>query len=63
MLKHYFQETMSDSQISRVIHAVEEQKVELTPAQVEQIAAEHESIESMVTAIEDSARPKIQFKA
>ena len=53
MLEHYFQLEVSASQAERVKKAVNDPpSLKLTPAQVEQMASEHEDIEDMIDAIE-----------
>jgi ATPase family associated with various cellular activities (AAA) len=61
MLGHFFQKRLSPEHCSRVENAICE-GLELTPAQVEQMASEHEDVETMVGAIEEMARPRVQFK-
>lgn len=53
MLEHYFQVKISVRQTERLKHAVNEPPLlKLTPAQVEQLACEHEEVEDMISAIE-----------
>lgn len=58
MLEHYFQTKLSEALRNRVIKAVEgdsvnfRPKLEMTPAQIEQLSAEHEEIEDMICALE-----------
>lgn len=61
MIEHFFQTQLSPSQGSRVEIAVLD-GLELTPAQVEQLAAEHEDIDSMVAVLEEKAKPRLQFQ-
>ena len=54
MLEHYFQIGLDDKQIERMRNAIEDPPaLKLTPAQVEQMACEHESVEDMMDAIEE----------
>ena len=56
MLEHYFQEKLSDDLRERVEDAIsggsEGVAMKLTPAQLEQLTAEHDEIEGMVEAPE-----------
>jgi len=53
MLEHYFQLELTESQVERVKNAVNSPPtLKLTPAQVEQMACEHEDIEDMINVIE-----------
>mmetsp|Transcript_4016 Transcript_4016/g.9882 ORF Transcript_4016/g.9882 Transcript_4016/m.9882 type:complete len:762 (+) Transcript_4016:2619-4904(+) len=61
MLEHFFQEDLTDEQSGRIATAVSE-GVTLTPAEVEQLAAENDDIDGMVETIESKSRPKLQFK-
>lgn len=56
MLKHYFQATL-DSKLNRRIELAisgdsHRPQLKLKPAQIEQMTAEHEQAESMITAVE-----------
>ena len=53
MLEHCFQTKLSDDQAKCVDRLFEREKssVMMTPAQVEQLAAEHDSLEDMVHAL------------
>ena len=54
MLEHYFEIGLDDKQIERMRDAIEDPPaLKLTPAQVEQMACEHEGIEDMMKAIEE----------
>lgn len=57
MLKHYFQEDLSDKHRQRVELAVNgsesRPKLNLTPAQVEQLCAEYDDIEDMIQKLEE----------
>jgi mitochondrial chaperone BCS1 len=65
MLEHYFQVTLSDSQKQRVVDAVTGipqlgcRQLNLTPAQVEQLTAEHDDIEDMIEVLEEKSRCNI----
>ena len=53
MLEHYFEIELNAKQVERMRDAVEDSPaLKLTPAQVEQLACEHENIEDMMMAIE-----------
>ncbi len=54
MLEHYFQVKISASQTERLKYAVSEPPplLKLAPAQVVQLACEHEEVEDMIVAIE-----------
>ena len=59
MLEHYFQTKLDESQRARIqqVMSGNERLLKLTPAQVEQLTAEHDEIEGMISALEDKARP------
>lgn len=65
MLEHYFQVTLSDSQRRRVVDAVTgipqlgSRQLNLTPAQVEQLTAEHDDIDEMIAVLEEKSRCNI----
>merc|ERR1712029_986402 len=67
MLEHYFQLSLNDEQKDRVHHAIEgdstgRPKLNLSPAQIEQIAAEHDEIDGMIKALEEKGLvPKERF--
>jgi chaperone BCS1 len=53
MLEHYFQTELTGKQLHRVLAAIGNPSgVKLTPAQVEQMAAEHDDLEDMLHALE-----------
>merc|ERR1712038_805266 len=53
MMEHYFQIRLVDYQVQRLILAVDDApSLKLTPAQVEQMACEHEDVEDMIEALE-----------
>jgi mitochondrial chaperone BCS1 len=61
MLEHYFQVTLTEKEKKRIENAVEGNHLEgkrhlnLTPAQVEQYAAEHDDIEDMISLLEEKS--------
>lgn len=62
MLSHYFQVTLTNDQRNRVEVAINgdginHPQVRMTPAQVEQLAAEHDEIEDMIQALEAKSHP------
>jgi hypothetical protein len=59
MLEHYFQTTLSSSEISRVETIVDASRLNLTPAQVEQLAVEHDELDEMIGALEKMGRPSL----
>lgn len=52
MLEHYFQTKLSDEQKGRVEIALKKSP-QMTPAQIEQLTAEHDTIDEMIVALED----------
>ena len=56
MLEHYFQTTLDSKQKRRIELAISgdshRPQLKLTPAQIEEITAEHDEVESMITAVE-----------
>ena len=68
MMEHYFQGALQVDQAQRVRNAIQGDdnmglpSLNLTPAQVEQMAAEHDEVEDMVLALEllGLPRPKLQ---
>jgi len=54
MLEHYFQTTLSDSQKERV-EVIFDERLNMTPAQVEQMSAENDAVEDMLQQLEDRA--------
>ena len=65
MLEHYFQMELNNVQKNRVRHAVQgdvmlgRPALNLTPAQVEQLTAEHDDIEDMIVALEEKGAPLV----
>jgi mitochondrial chaperone BCS1 len=68
MLEHYFQTELSNQQKIRVDEAIHgnasmhRPALKLTPAQVEQLAAEHDELDEMIIALEGKGRPKMPLK-
>jgi len=64
MVEHYFQGALKAEQAARVQGAIEGDdrqglpRLNLTPAQVEQMAAEHDAVEDMVLALEMLGLPR-----
>jgi len=59
MLDHYFQTKLSESQIDRDKDAINDPpKLKFTPAEVEQMACEHDEIDDMIAAIEGMKYPE-----
>ena len=58
MLEHYFQLSLDENQKRRVEEIMEKPGVNLTPAQIEQLTAEHDEIDDMLTALEERATGK-----
>lgn len=56
MLEHYFQLTLDAEQQVRVEKAIAG-RLNVTPAQVEQLTAEYEDVEDMILALEEKGRP------
>jgi chaperone BCS1 len=60
MLMHYFQVSLNEQQKRRVeivlVGGTTRARLNLTPAQVEQLTAEHDDIEEMICALEDKGR-------
>lgn len=56
MLEHYFQSSLTVGQKQRLEHLIGEQGFNLTPAQVEQMTAEHDEVEDMIHSLEDRSR-------
>lgn len=71
MMEHYFQGPLKEDQAQRVRNAIQGvdnmglPSLNLTPAQVEQMAAEHDEVEGMVLALEllGVPRPKLDRKS
>ena len=67
MIEHYFQTNLTQDQRERVIAAIDgdddlgRPQVNLTPAQVEQLAAEHDEVIDMIKALEDKGAPRGNF--
>jgi hypothetical protein len=63
MLEHYFQTKLTDEQCERIELAVaareSKPRLDLTPAQVEQLTAEHEQVDEMIEALENKSRPAL----
>merc|ERR1712070_427458 len=64
MLEHYFQLGLDDEQKDRVEAALsgdgtDRPRVKMTPAQIEQMTAEYDEIDDMITALELKGRPSI----
>ena len=57
MVEHYFQLVLTDRQVERVTLAVEgtshELPMQMTPAQIEQLTAEHDEVDDMIASLED----------
>lgn len=60
MLGHYFQEELTQAQRTRLELAIEgPPRLNLTPAQIEQLTAEHDTIDDMIAALEEKSRPPL----
>ena len=63
MPDHYFQTTLSDEQRERIENAILAKhgtlRLNLTPAQVEQLTAEHDEVDEMITALEKKSKPPL----
>lgn len=65
LLEHYFQVKATTNQRIRVEEAIHgnpsanRPALNLTPAQVEQLAAEHDDMEDMIRALEEKGRPRV----
>jgi hypothetical protein len=63
MLEHYFQTKLTDEQCERIELAIaareSKPRLDLTPAQVEQLTAEHEQVDEMIEALENKSRPAL----
>ena len=58
MLEHYFQTKLSERQVERVKDAINDPpQLKFTPAEVEQMACEHDDINDMIAAIEEKKHP------
>jgi chaperone BCS1 len=58
MLEHYFQVTLDAEQRIRVEKVIAG-RLNVTPAQVEQLTAEYEDVEDMILALEENGRPPV----
>ena len=59
MLEHYFQTKLNEIQVDRVRDAVNDPpQLKFTPAEVEQMACEHDDIDDMIFAIEAKKHPE-----
>lgn len=65
MLEHYFVATLTNQQRMRVDEAIHgnpdmnRPTLQLTPAQIEQLAAEHDELGDMIRALEQKGQPKV----
>jgi mitochondrial chaperone BCS1 len=63
MLEHYFLTDLSTSQVNRIQAVFEgsesQPQLNLTPAQIEQMTAEHDEVDEMIATLEDKVQPKI----
>lgn len=65
MLEHYFRVEITESQKQRVMDAIQGKRQEgtphlnFTPAQVEQLAADYDDIEAMITLLENKGRANL----
>lgn len=63
MIEHYFQCELDEEQRLRVRNAINgsDEKgcaaIHMTPAQIEQLAAEHDEVDAMIEALEEKGRP------
>jgi chaperone BCS1 len=55
MLRHYFKTEISDDQRERVEQVILKENLEITPAQVEQLAMEQDNIEDLLDVLERRA--------
>jgi len=66
MLEHYFQLSLTEHQKNRVRKAIKgdtttnRPALNMTPAQVEQLTAEHDEIDDMINAFEKKGAPLVQ---
>ena len=64
MLQHYFEVELTDKQKQRVVDCCvptnpnQQERLQLTPAQVEQLTIEHEAVEDMIVALESQMEEK-----
>jgi chaperone BCS1 len=70
MLEHYFQTSLGTEEVSRIERIINggpdgtRSRLNLTPAQVEQLAAEHDDLEDMIDALQEmghSCAPKKKY--
>ena len=65
MLEHYFMQQLTNKQRIRVDEAIHgnpamyRPALLLTPAQIEQLAAEHDELEDMIRALEEKGQSKV----
>jgi chaperone BCS1 len=65
MLEHYFMTVLNNTQHMRVGEAIHgnpsmcRPQLNITPAQVEQLAAEHDELEDMIRALEEKGRSRV----
>jgi hypothetical protein len=61
MLEHYFQTNLTTEQREQITLAIlareGKPRLDLTPAQVEQLTAEHEEVDEMIRALESKGHP------
>jgi hypothetical protein len=61
MLEHYFQTSLTADQREQITLAIlageGKPRLDLTPAQVEQLTAEHEEVDEMIHALERKGQP------
>jgi len=64
MLQHYFQTDLTAAQKAAVHDTIssDSRQLKLTPAQVEQMTAEHEDVDEMIDALKAMAQPRRQHK-
>jgi chaperone BCS1 len=63
MLEHYFQVTLDAEQRVRVEKVIAKGRLNVTPAQVEQLTAEYEDVEDMILALEEKGRTLVSTSA
>lgn len=65
MLEHYFQIRLDAGSQMRISNAINGghglPHLNLTPAQIEQLTAEHDSIDDMIVALEAKGKPPLPF--
>ena len=68
MLEHYFMAELANSQRMRVDDVINgnpslgRPQLNLTPAQVEQLAAEHDELDDMIAALEEKGRSRMHLE-